>query len=188
MKKNKVYIDVNDIVGKTFGAHKVVRYVGVKRDAPTKSRVNGAVTHLYEVECVKCGEKKISKRKTVLHDYGKHTMCRVCNGRAIMGKMRERQNDKKYDGLIEAWRISDKPNRNGSTGIKRYNICHNVKTGYYVHRVQLTVDGRNYVLLQRYSRSPDLDPECVKLADEVNEEMGKGKERFYWWYENVFKK
>lgn len=191
---NNIRINPEDIVGKVFGVYKVNKYIGQRRGQARNGKC-GPLEHLYEVECTVCGSKRISTRNTVKRIYTrKRKKCIICHGRTLLDNV-----DKKelytvcHEKAMDTWRENKAPSSdNVSTGIKRYSIsflksrCKG--TGEYTHRVEISVDGKSYVLLRIYDKSDRLLPECVELANELNEVMSHGKGYFYWWYENIFKK
>ncbi len=66
MKKGKIYIDVNDIIGKRLGKLEVISYEGYRRDRTRRgNRLTTSVHHIYKVKC-DCGTEKLVRRNTLL--------------------------------------------------------------------------------------------------------------------------
>lgn len=64
MKKGKIRIDVNDIIGKCLGKLEVISYAGCKYDF---TRGGVRMRHYYVCDC-KCGRQKIVRRSSLLNN------------------------------------------------------------------------------------------------------------------------
>lgn len=186
----KVYLDVNDIVGKVIGPYRVDEYIGVKR-IKCSAREKGNQVHLYKTTCIKCGNIKIRQRGSIMFQKGED--CEICHINAIRDKV---DRDRLFNEILpkerEISRRSKKAYKsNKSTGIKRYCISVSKRYGFE-HAVSCLVDGKTYKLLVIFDKHNDKPlPVCVDAANELNEALSHGKEYFKTWYAqnvNKFKK
>lgn len=184
--------NVNDVVGKIYGAYEVTRYLGCEqKDGKQK-------VYWYECRCKECG-KKIRIRRSQLKSKKQHQRCVHCDRPTeqhmieMRSKIKERsiQKDGIAQEMIEQKRKCTKPMvTNVSTGIKHYNITKiQTKCGCtYRHVVVCTVDGSVTCLFRKNVADRQPLNECVEIANELNGAMSRGKEYFKWWYKNVSKK
>ena len=77
MKKGKILINVNDIIGKCLGKLEVIRYVGNKYD-PTLG--GDRMRHYYEVHC-ECGTTKMVQRGQLVSEIVHSCGCLKRRGR-----------------------------------------------------------------------------------------------------------
>lgn len=167
-KRGKTYIDVNDIVGKTFGAYRVIKYNGVRKSPKCGRQVN-VPYHMYEVECIECGKRSEAVRGSIISC--KFKSCKSCY---IKNHVQHYVDEKRKSSVPYS--------NNSSTGIKRYSISKKYKCCEHV--VSCTVDGKRYYYFREYVETSDLLPDAVSIANELNQVLSAGKEYFYEWNKN----
>lgn len=158
--KSHTRINVNDIIGKTFGGFKVISYshkqVSEQKAGKRPGRLRS--THYYLVECLACKRTSIKRRGRI---FEKAMVCKECSIENISFKNQIAAENNLY---------KDKPNKDNSNGIKH---LHN---GYKGKKdVTIMIDGKKYRLYSGYDSEA-----ATNLANELNKVLKeKGKEGFF---------